>query len=356
MFHQCPWMIDWRETEDDISKEYNLRYDFDSCALYGLGWFSLYLYDYLKQKDVKTYLVDQGEISKELKHVLEGEYEFKELNEVISHVDIILNLTDDNLKYTGGEYEKVLSVYDYLEESIDFHNDMILKFKDLHKGERCFIVGTGPSLTANDLNMLASNGEKCFSVNRIYNIFPKTEWRPDYYVVVDSCMIEDLAGEIAELPLKNKFIPSKPKLYWEQSRLETSIKINRIRGEYNDKNIRFSKNAERCVYNGETVTYICIQLAVYMGFKEIYLLGIDFDYANDIYSETNHFAGYHNCYREIRAVPFAAERQLIAYRKAKEAAASCGVKIINVTRGGKLEVFERKSFDAIISHNLENLY
>lgn len=349
LFSECPWVIDWRETEEDLGEEYNLQYDFKSCALLGFGWFALYLYDFLKQKEVEVCLVDQNEIPWEMKGSLEGEYKFKSLDEVTGHVEVILNLTDDNLTRLDGEDAKVLSIYDYLEESMVFHNEEILKFKGLHQGERCFIVGTGPSLTVNDLNMLAYNNEKCFSVNRIYKIFPKTMWRPDYYVAVDTCMIEDLAKEIAELPLEYKFIPSKPKLYWMQDGLNTSVKINRIRGEYSDKNIRFSQNAERCIYNGETVVYICMQLAVYMGFKEIYLLGIDFHYSADVYDTSNHFEGYHNYYKEIRAAQFNAERQLIAYKKAKEAAEACGARIVNATRGGMLEVFERKSFDAIIS-------
>lgn len=40
-----------------------------------------------------------------------------------------------------------------------------------------------------------------------------------------------------------------------------------------------------------TVVYVCMQLAVYMGYQEIYLLGCDFDYNN---VEKQH------CYQEKR--------------------------------------------------------
>lgn len=347
LFSKCPWVIDWRETQEELSEEYNLRHDFASCALYGFGWFTLYLYDFLKKKQVDVYVVDQDEIPKEVKNCLHGAYRFKPFAQMINNVDMILNLTDSPLKDKDGGSANVLSIYDYLEESMVFYNEEILKLKNLHQGERCFIVGTGPSVTVNDLNTLAYHKEKCVTVNMIYQIFPKTKWRPDYYVAVDTCMIEDLAQELAKLPMKCKFIPEKPKVYWTQDGARTSIKINRIRGEYNDKNVRFSQNAERCVYNGETVTYICMQLAVYMGFKEIYLLGIDFDYTADVYDKSNHFEGYRNSYKEIRAQQFHAKKQIIAYRKAKEIEESRGIQIINATRGGKLEVFERKSFDAV---------
>ena len=53
------------------------------------------------------------------------------------------------------------------------------KYKSIHKGKRCFIVATGPSLTIKDLEML--DGEITFSMNSIVNLYNKTEFRPNYY-------------------------------------------------------------------------------------------------------------------------------------------------------------------------------
>ena len=44
---------------------------------------------------------------------------------------------------------------------------------------------------------------------------------------------------------------------------------------------RFSNNASRLLYDSNTVTYIMIQLAAYMGFNEIYLLGVDCNYKQE---------------------------------------------------------------------------
>ena len=41
---------------------------------------------------------------------------------------------------------------------------------------------------------------------------------------------------------------------------------------------RFSKDIVKSIYAGQTVTYINLQLAFYMGFSEVYLIGIDFSY------------------------------------------------------------------------------
>ena len=111
--------------------------------------------------------------------------------------------------------------------------------------------------------------------------------------------------------------------------------------------VGFSMNIDRFMYNGYTVTYVCIQLALYMGFKEIFLLGVDFNYSDDVYSESNHFKGYQKHYKDIRLNEIKPERMLNAYHKAKKIAEAEGKRIYNATRGGKLEVFERRTLDSL---------
>lgn len=42
------------------------------------------------------------------------------------------------------------------------------KLKDTHKGEKCYVVALGPSLTVEDLNLLKEHQAVCFSVNGIF--------------------------------------------------------------------------------------------------------------------------------------------------------------------------------------------
>lgn len=348
LFDDCPPEITIDESDNGILEEYDIQPDFDTCGIYGIGWFALFLYDVFKQKGVKVCLISQEEVSTEILTCVGKKYEIKKLDDALNDVQVILNVTfNDQIDLSSfGRHEvKYIEISDFLEQNIKFYNGEIARLKNMHKGERCFIVATGPSLKVNDLDTLYRNKEKCISMNRIYNIFHKTEWRPDYYVIEDYKMIEDLSEEIAGLPLPYKFVASKPESYWRQDKAKTSIKFNMITGEFNDNNIRFSQNAERCFYNGRTVTYACLQLAIYMGFTEIYLLGVDFNYSSDIYAETNHFEGYQNYYKDIRLNQINPEKQLCAYRKAREMAERKKIKIINATRGGKLEVFERKNFE-----------
>jgi hypothetical protein len=55
----------------------------------------------------------------------------------------------------------------------------------LPKRERIWVIGSGPSLSADDLTMLHENGEICVAMNRIHLIYDKTPWRPDAYCLVD---------------------------------------------------------------------------------------------------------------------------------------------------------------------------
>ena len=102
----------------------------------------------------------------------------------------------------------------------------------------------------------------------------------------------------------------------------------------------FSDDPYAIVYHGMTVTYSAMQLAVYMGFKEIYLLGCDCDYSG----EKQHFMDY-GLKTETADNP--ESKAIAAYTTAKNYADEHGIKIYNATRGGKLEVFERVDLDSL---------
>ena len=92
-------------------------------------------------------------------------------------------------------------------------------------------------------------------------------------------------------------------------------------------------------------------MAVYMGFSEIYLIGVDCSYANEIdrnekriSNETKNYfdESYQNEIRYSNTY-----KMLQAYNKANEYASKHNIKIFNATRGGKLDIFERVDFDKI---------
>lgn len=324
----------------------------DICYLYGVNLRNMVLYDFLKKECVeRVVLIAQEDVSVEAVDILSEKYEIVRKEEVPQNVKIIFFSEKEKKIFQG--YKNAEQLIYILHRGLPVYNEKLQKFKKIHSGKRCFIVATGPSLKVSDLDILHKNGAITISMNRIYNIFSKTEWRPDYYVVQDAKAIEDLADEIAELKLPYKFISSQPEIYWENKKaVETSMKFELIAEHYREEYPSFSNDICRGVFEGYTVTYACLQIAAYMGFSEIYLLGVDFSYTTDVYSDQNHFEGYRSEDRPVRLNEVHPELVALAYEKAKLYGEEQGIKIYNATRGGKLEIFPRVDFDTLFPESM----
>ena len=61
-------------------------------------------------------------------------------------------------------------------------------------------------------------------------------------------------------------------------KINNAYYLELIAKEFYPKLPQFSEDITNGIYEGYTVSYMCLQLAIYMGFKEIYLLGIDHNY------------------------------------------------------------------------------
>lgn len=219
----------------------------------------------------------------------------------------------------------------------------LLNFKGIHNGERCFIIATGPSLTMEDIESLKN--EKTISMNSICKLYDKTDWRPTYFAVQDNLVFESLQEIIRahkEVPVFiSDNIPSKFKREKEWIEFPTDTKYHSydiLRKKYYAK---FSDDAYDIVYDGYSIAYSCIELAVYMGFKEIYILGADCTYLG----EKEHFV---DSGVEDRSRKYATPKLIVGYEKVKEYADSHGIKVYNATRGGVLEVFPRVNLEDVL--------
>lgn len=339
----CPMSIPCDEQEGySFELRYNKAY---SYGLLGVNLFSLWLYDELKKNKIQVKMAAQAELCKDILEVIDNECEMVSQTLLAKGADKIIVMLDAFCNPDADD--KYISADDFIIQNMPACNPEILQYKDIHKGKRCFIVATGPSLTVEDLNTLYEHKEICISMNRIFNIFSKTNWRPDYYMIGDKEMIEDLSEDIARLDLPNKFVSTVPKVYWQHPDSKDSIPYKMLLRGITERRPTFSQYAEQGLFHGTTVTYLCMQLAVYMGFSEIYLLGVDFSYSNNLYDPKNHFEGCDNSENNVRLNPVYPEKTLLAYESSRIFCDSHNVKIFNATRGGKLEVFERKSFDSL---------
>jgi hypothetical protein len=233
----------------------------------------------------------------------------------------------------------------------------LLKLKDSKKGEKCFIIGNGPSLSVDDLNEIHKLGIPSFSTNRIFKLFDKTQWRPTYYVSEDILLMQDAQKIINDMPVERRFIPIN--LKWFEN--VDIPKADYFYIEYNEKAedvFNLSLNVPKYIRCRSTVTMTCLQLAIHMGFSEIYLIGVDHNFAkmfdkngNVIVDNTikNHFTDDYD--KGIVDQGFQVDEATEAYMDAERLSRKLKTfKIYNATRGGKLEVYERIDLDTLFKN------
>lgn len=248
-------------------------------------------------------------------------------------------------------------LYEFIAKRQYYKNCEVLKkirsLKGAFEGKRCFIIGTGPSLTISDLEKLRN--EYTFGTNRIYELFDQTDWRPTFYVNQDSELIKKFKDRIVEVPSKQLFLPIDFKGLFAEDDARINFFVLKHK-EFYPKMAPFSRNVSKYLSQGFTVTYGAIQIAVYMGFKEIYLIGVDHNYSiirdaegNIIKNETD--SNYPKGMRDFinkGNLPRVVETT-IAYDTAEKVSRRMGFRIFNATRGGKLESFERVNLDSILN-------
>ena len=113
-------------------------------------------------------------------------------------------------------YQSIISRYrNFKRNHFDkFEGKPLRKLKGIHEGKRCFIIGNGPSLKADDLTMIKDNREISFAFNRIFHIFSETDWRPTYYISQDEKMLAGSQKEVRDLEAEIKFIPAELEWYY----------------------------------------------------------------------------------------------------------------------------------------------
>jgi hypothetical protein len=112
--------------------------------------------------------------------------------------------------------------------------------------------------------------------------------------------------------------------------------------------IGFSHNIQNVVYSGQTVAYSMIQFAAYMGFTEIYLMGIDCNYSinNNAVSGDSYFDKKMFDPKKPHNLP-EVDTMLLSFEQARKTCEPMGIRICNAARGGKLEIFPRVDFDTL---------
>lgn len=235
------------------------------------------------------------------------------------------------------------------------------QLKDKFKGKRCFIVGNGPSLNELDLSLLKN--EYSFAVNSIYYKTKEMGYKPTFYAVEDPHVINDNIKEINEYECDYMFFPSKFKSKFKKG--DNRYFVNLDYSFFNDvspyfEKPRFSQDCSTEIFCGQSVTIVNLQLAYYLGFAEVYLIGMDFSYnipqsaivdGNVIESTEDDVNHFHPDYfgKGKKWHDPKLHNVLKSYKMAKLMYEIDDRKIYNATKGGKLEVFERVDYNSLFN-------
>lgn len=240
--------------------------------------------------------------------------------------------------------DNIINVWGEMEREFQEKYNMLLPFKNKYLGKRCFLIGNGPSLNPDDLEKLHMAGEITFACNRIHLIFDKTNWRPTFYFLIDG---KEYKHNEFMLKQGNQINFIKDFIGCNNSDYMNTFYFRNSPNDFSLEYVKFSEEISIECYAGCTTTYEMLQFAIYMGFEEIYLLGVDFSWGED--GKNAHFdENYGDNLAGLIAMKENKYKVLKSYKTADEISKKRGVKIYNATRGGYLEVFERLSFDDII--------
>ena len=231
------------------------------------------------------------------------------------------------------------------------HDDIytLRGLKDRFWGKRCFIIGNGPSLRKTDLVKLEN--EFTFGLNRIYLNYESMGYEPTFYCCVNPLVIEQFHREINKIK-SIKFVRNS-------SRSQITDHIN----TFFVKSLPghdFNKTFESCAwYEGWTVTYCAMQVAYYLGFTTVILVGVDHSFKNTgkpnqaVEAETSDQNHFHPDYfgKGVKWQYPDLEKSEKSYRIARKVFQKDGRRILDATIGGKLTVFPKVDYDEVVKKN-----
>jgi hypothetical protein len=220
--------------------------------------------------------------------------------------------------------------------------------RDRHRGQRCFIIGNGPSLAQMDLSVLRD--EITFGLNRIYLMFDRLGFETTYLVAINTLVIEQFGREMLRTGA-TKFVSWHGRRYLPPG--HDAVLLRQSRGP------AFSTDPTLGMWGGATVTYAAMQLAYYLGFSTVVLIGVDHSFTTQgaphelVVSsgdDPNHFDPHYfgkGARWELPNLDVSA----VAYQLAKERFEADGRRVLDATVGGKLDVFPKADFHALFARS-----
>jgi hypothetical protein len=172
--------------------------------------------------------------------------------------------------------------------------------RNQYEGERVFLIGNGPSLSETPLHLLSD--EYTIGMNKINSIYGETSWRPSFYVVSWSerkikremnTHSDEFVKENIKLDIPCFLYEGNEERYGTKENIhyfdKHSWNVHHENKLYHAEGTEVDEwNAETCEqfwsYDVDEVVYIyhimyaAAQIAVYLGFDELYFVGCDLGY------------------------------------------------------------------------------
>lgn len=220
--------------------------------------------------------------------------------------------------------------------------DQFLLNKDEYKGKRCFIVGTAPSIKEMDLSKLEN--EFTFTVNRGYLLQEQGLKNVEFYGMSDQNAYDSYGDEVNPKDFKHCFVVGA--IAWEKALDNISTFTTYTRNTLFKKLRKgfYQDDITKPLSNSSTVVLYMMQIAVWLGFKEIYFIGVDnnFSYKNmHFYKDTKEEVANMKIFEDP------CERNAQSFAEADKILRKKGVRIYNAGVGGALDCIPRIKYESL---------
>jgi len=216
------------------------------------------------------------------------------------------------------------------------------QFKNRHKGEVGLVIANGLGLNRVPLDFLAKYPS--FGVNRIHLLYDKTGFTPTYYVCNGFNQFDTEEKRAMVYPMLEYVEAAFLNRYWIHE-----FPFDNVHGILSTKpytgkaSMEFSYDPLHTYGIGWTVTYVALQIAFYMGFDPVLIVGLDHRYPTGPFK--HFYEDGEASLWEIGAGPHdPAEWQRgcdRVFAKANHAYRMAGRRIINLSNPTACTVFER---------------
>jgi hypothetical protein len=213
--------------------------------------------------------------------------------------------------------------------------------KNKYKGERIFIIGGGPSINNIDISLL--NNEYTAAVNKGYMLKDRGLHHVTLYGCSDKTAMLDYGKEVPDdfydySCIFRNIMPIK--MFKNPSYFGVYTKNSPKKAMYNGY---FEFNVKKPLAHSYTIVLQMLQVAVWLGFKDIYFVGIDNNFRKlhnmhwykDTNQEQQNMNNWNFSPEEANAAAFEHAHQILKKK---------GVNIYNASMGGELETIPKVNF------------